>query len=246
MIRLLVTRPTEQAAALANALTDAGFEPVCVPTVAIEPAADRALESALARLDDYDWLIVTSANAVPPLHGRVPPHGRTRVAAVGPATAEALHRSGIRVDHLPDEFLSVAIADGLGEISGRRVLLARADAATPQLRDALLQRGADVHDTIAYRTIEGPAASRQPLLRALDSGLQGIVFSSGSAVRGLLALLAPAEQARARAISALCIGPVTAEQAASGGFDVAMVAADHSGTGLARAIAAHFATEVMA
>ena len=96
------------------------------------------------------------------------------------------------------------------------------------------------------REIEGPPASRQPLLRALDSGLHGIVFSSGSAVRGLLALLAPAEQARARAIPALCIGPVTAEQAASGGFEVALVAADHSGTGLARAIAAHFATEVMA
>jgi len=246
MIRLLVTRPPDQAVALATALADAGFEPVCVPTVAIEPAADRALETALARLDDYDWLIVTSANGVPPLRGRVPPNGRTRVAAVGPATAEALRRAGIRVDHLPREFLSVEIADGLGEISGRRVLLARADAATPQLRDALVQRGADVHDTIAYRTIEGPPTSRQPLRRALESGLHGIVFSSGSAVRGLLALLAPAEQAQARAIPALCIGPVTAEQAAAGGFEVALVAADHSGTGLARAIAAHFATEAMA
>jgi len=50
MIRLLVTRPPDQAVALATALADAGFEPVCVPTVAIEPAADRALETALARL----------------------------------------------------------------------------------------------------------------------------------------------------------------------------------------------------
>ncbi len=246
MRRLLVTRPPARAMALATALRDAGFEPVRVPTVAIEPPADRSLEAALEHLDDFDWLIVTSANGVPPLAGRVPANTRIHVAAVGPATADALRQAGIRVDHIPDDYLTVAIADGLGNIDGRRILLARADAATPQLRDSLVQRGAEVSEAIAYRTLEGPPSSREPLRRALETGLDGIVFSSGSTVRGLLALLEPAKQERARSIPALCIGPVTAAQAAASGFGAAVVATDHTGIGLTRAIADHFATEAIA
>lgn len=246
MKRLLVTRPRGQVEALAKALRDAGFEPVCVPTVAVESAADRSLEAALEHLDDFDWLIVTSANGVPPLVPRVPADTRTHIAAVGPATAEALRQAGIRVDHVPDDYLTVAIANGLGDVRGRNVLLARADAATPQLRDALIQRGAEVTEAVAYRTVEGPPTSREPLRRALETGLDGIVFSSGSTVRGLLALLDAEEQEQARRIPALCIGPVTAEQAEASGFEVAVVAADHSGIGLTQAIADHFATEAMA
>jgi uroporphyrinogen III methyltransferase/synthase len=241
MTRLLVTRPSRQAEPLARALRDDGLETTCVPTVAIAAATDGSLDAALARTADFDWLVVTSANGVTPLIGRIP--ASVRVAAVGPATAAALASAGIRVDHVPNDYLSAAVAAGMGDLHGRRVLLARADAATPQLHEALVGAGALVSEAVAYRTIEGPPESRDPLRRALHDRLDGIVFSSASAVRGLLALLDDGERARAKRIPALCIGPVTAAQARADGFMVDVVAGEHTGIGLSRAIAAHFATE---
>lgn len=238
MKRLLVTRPAAQAAPLASALRATGFEPVCVPTVAIARPRDSSLENALRRIGDFDWLVVTSANGVPPLRGRVPPG--IRVAAVGPATAAALQGAGIAVHHVPDDYLSVAVAGGMGDLDGSRVLLARSEASTPQLHDALVERRANVSEAIAYRTLEGPAASREPLHTALAAGIDGIVFTSGSAVRGLLALLSAEGQRRVREVPALCIGPVTAVEASASGFGVPVVARRHTSIGLARAIADHF------
>ena len=238
MTRLLVTRPRPEAASLGERLRRSGFETICVPTISIEPADDGSLARALGRAERFDWLIVTSANAVPPLASRVPPG--VRVAAVGTTTAAALLDAGMRVDHVPTQYRSAAIAAGLGDLQGRRVLLARADTATPELRRTLRDAGARVTEAIAYRTVEGPPASRGPLQEALATNLDAIVFSSASAVRGLLALLDAGERAEALRIPALCIGPVTAGQAKQVGFSVPVVAEEHTGIGLVRAVAAHF------
>jgi uroporphyrinogen III methyltransferase/synthase len=203
----------------------------------------------LDRLDGAAWLILTSANGADALadrlratHGRLPP--TTRVAAVGPATADALRAAGIEVDHVPAAYLTVAIADGLGDVRGRRLVLARADAATPDLRRALLARGAIVEEVVAYRTVEGPDASRELLPSALAAEPDGVTFTSSSTVRGLLRLAASdAVVARVRRLPAFCIGPVTAGTARSAGFAVAAVAVEHTAAGLADAAATHFARE---
>lgn len=244
MTRLLITRPAAGAGALAELLEAAGFETVAVPTIAIAPPNEGSLERALARIGQADWLIVTSANAVPALAGRVP--ASVRVAAVGPTTERALLDAGIRVDRVPADYRSAALPAALGEIGDCHVLLAHADAAAPELRAALIERGARVTEGIAYRTIEGPPSSRQPLLDALNGHLDGIVFSSGSAVRGLLALLDATERERARALPALCIGPVTAAEATAHGFETALVADEHTAAGLAEAIVGRLRTEAIA
>lgn len=244
--RILVTRPAQGADDLAALLAERGLEPVAVPTVAIDiestaPAVDRML----ATLDGADWLILTSANGARAVAARLA-NGvlspGVRVAAVGPATATALSEAGIGVDHVPDEYLTVAIAEGLGPLSGRRVVLARTDAATPGLREALLARGADVEEVVAYRTIEGPATSRDRLRASLADGLAGIAFTSGSTVRGLVRLASPVDRGRVRALPALCIGPVTAGAARGEGFHVPVVADDHTAVGLADAIADHYSS----
>lgn len=243
--RILVTRPAEQAPELSARLVERRLKPVAVPTVAIDTDSTAAeLDTMLSSLDGADWLVVTSANGATALAGRLAAAERrlpdtVRVAAVGPATAAALADRGIVVDHVPDEYLTVAIADGMGPVTGRRVLLARADAATPELREALVVRGARVEEVVAYRTIEGPAESRDALHVALHQDLSGIAFTSSSTVRGLLRLASPTDRPRARAIPAFCIGPVTAATARSFGFDVEAVAGDHTATGLAHAIAGH-------
>jgi len=247
--RILVTRPAAQAHELAGLLRARGLTPVVVPTVAIDSASTTAeLDAMLESLAGASWLVLTSANGAQALAARLAANGHPlpdglRVAAVGSATAYTLRAAAIRVDHVPDEYVTVAIADGLGDVRRQRVVLARADAATPDLRDALVERGAMVEEVVAYRTVEGSAPSGDPLHAALHDDLAGIAFTSGSTVRGLMRLASPMDRARARCIPAFCIGPVTAEVARQSGFDIATVAADHTALGLADAIADYFARE---
>lgn len=243
---ILVTRPAAQAAELVARLGERGLGALAVPTVAIDlESAAADLDRMLASLGGADWLILTSANGAEALVDRMTvtraaiPAG-TRVAAVGPATAEALSRAGITVDHVPDEYLTVEIASGLGDVRGSRVVLARADAATPELRHALLERGAHVEEVVAYRTLEGPAPSRDPLRAALHGELHGVTFTSSSTVRGLLRLASALDRGRARSLPAFCIGPVTAATARRAGFHVAATAAEHTAGGLATSVADHF------
>lgn len=246
---LLVTRPRDQAAELHRLLRHRGMATIGVPTVEIDRRdAAVALDRMLDRLDGVDWLVLTSANGADALadrlrvtRRRLPPS--LRVAAVGPSTAEALRNAGVRVDHVPAAYLTVAIADGLGEVRGRRVVLARADAATPALRDALTGRGAFVEEVVAYRTVEAPDRSRDLLRAALRGRLDGVTFTSSSTVRGLLRLASSDEDAGLRATPAFCIGPVTAKTAEQARFTVAAVAAEHTAAGLADTIADHFARE---
>lgn len=247
--RILVTRPADQAAALCDRLREHGFDPLAVPTVEIDrTSAAAAVDDMLADLDGADWLVVTSANGAVAVTKRLADGDRalprsTRIAAVGPATAGVLRDAGVAVDHVPDRYLTVAIADGLGDVNGRRVVLAGADTATPDLRDALVRMGADVREVVAYRTIEGPPRSRDVLRAALQQDLAGISFTSGSTVRGLVRLASATDRQRARAIPAFCIGPVTATAASGAGFEVEVVADEHTTSGLADAIGHHLSPE---
>jgi uroporphyrinogen-III synthase len=244
--RVLVTRPDGQADALIERLAARGIEGVSVPTVAIRRAATAELVAALGALPGADWLVVTSVNGadalVRSLRHRSLPTG-LRLAAVGPATAAALERGGLHVDHVPAEYRTAEIAGGLGEVGGRRVILFRADNATADLREALLERGARVEEHAAYRVTEAPARSRDRLRAALRSPLDGVAFTSGSTVRGLMRLTPAVDRPRARVLTAFCIGPVTADVARRHGFAVAAVASEHTSDGLAAAISDHFGPE---
>jgi uroporphyrinogen-III synthase len=247
---LLVTRPAGQAAELVALLAERGIGAISVPTVEIAPAPPGgALDDAIRSLDGAVWLVITSVNGASALLERLAalacslPVG-VQVAAVGSATAAALEAGGVRVDHVPSRYRTVAIAEGLGDVAGKRVVLARADAATRDLRDALLERGALVEEVVAYCTVEGPAASRDIVRAALAQPLDGVTFTSGSTVRGLHALLSPPEALRATALPAYCIGPVTAEVARRSGFAVPVVSAQHTVAALAEAIHRHLSKEI--
>ena len=249
MTRLLVTRPAGQAQELVSLLSGFGIEGISVPTVSIAEVPGRDLDHVLESLPNAAWLVITSANGARAVIRRCAARDislpRTmRVAAVGPETAAVLTRGGIRVDHIPDQFLTAAIAAGLGDVNGRRVILARSDVATPDLAEILRGRGADVEEIVAYRTLEGPAESRKALHGALSEGLDGITFTSGSTVRGLLALASYEDACAARALPAYCIGPVTAAVARRAGFVVPVLAPHHTAAALAGAIHDYLAMEV--
>jgi uroporphyrinogen-III synthase len=123
------------------------------------------------------------------------------------------------------------------------VLLVRGDLADAELADALRARGAEVDDLVAYRTREAPEASRALLRRALADGpIDAVVFTSGSTVRGLVALARVAGFDVA-SIPSVCIGPETAQAADDAGFAVMAVSSTPDAAALAsataRALAAH-------
>jgi uroporphyrinogen-III synthase len=121
-MRVIVTRPRAQAGPLADALREAGFEPVICPLVELEPIDDGPIDVA-----GYDWVVVTSANGAEQLARR---HAGClpRVAAIGAATAAALASLGIEADFVPTEPSQEALAVELPRPVGRVLFVAAEEA----------------------------------------------------------------------------------------------------------------------
>ncbi|GAC1665097.1 MAG: hypothetical protein NVS9B8_05960 [Candidatus Limnocylindrales bacterium] len=240
--RVLVTRAVAQADRLTSALRDAGLDPVLVPSIAVEIAAGQAdLERAAGRLETYRWVVMTSANGAAAILGsatrRPPDPGDPSWAAIGPASAAALEEEGVAVRFSPSRATASTMAAELPIDPGDRVLVVRGDLADGELAAALRVRGAEVDDVIAYRTHEAPESSRGLLRHALQHAVpDAVVFTSGSTVRGLLAL-ARADALHVTTIPAVCIGPETAREATRAGFRVVATSPRRDVTTLARTTA---------
>ena len=218
-----------------------------MPLVAMVPPADpAALRRAAAALDQYDWIVLTSANAVEALAGaREGPPGplpaSLRVATVGPATTRAVReRLGAEVALEPrHEYQAEGLLEAFRgvEVEGRRVLLPVSDRARDVLATGLRARGATVDVVNAYRTIT-PPGSAAALLRAVSARTDLVTLASPSAVEGLTAALGRA----AMGLPAGVIGPVTERAARAAGLAVEVVAAPSTTAGLVDAIRRHFAT----
>lgn len=215
MTAILVTRPDGQADPLVGALEVAGYRVHAVPTVATQSLAFDAPE-----LSRYDWVVVTSAAGVAALdHLSAGP----RWAAVGHSTARALRARGIEPALVPGEANGLALANSLPDVQGKCILLVRASAAALDLPERLRERGAAVDELTVYLTVEGPTSAIGPLRSALaDPELAAIVFASGSAVRGYLAL------GGTTSLPAITIGPRTTTVAHDAGFRVIAEAARQS------------------
>jgi hydroxymethylbilane synthase len=246
--RVLVTRAAEQADELVSALRDAGLDPVPVPTIAVEFEPPRGdLDAAAGLLHTYAWVVVTSANgarAILKAAERIVTELRAPSwAAIGPATRSVLEHDGIEVALRPSHSSGIAMAIELPVVAGDRVLVVRGDLADEELAVALRARGAEVDDVVAYRTREAPVSSRPLLRRAMTDGpIDAVTFTSGSTVRGLVAL-ASAESVDVTSIPSVCIGPETAADARRAGFPVLAVSVTPEAAGLARTTAAALAAQ---
>ncbi|HMO60071.1 MAG TPA: uroporphyrinogen-III synthase [Roseiflexaceae bacterium] len=242
--RVIVTRAAERAGTLIDALRRHGATPFVCPMIASQPLADpAALDAALARLADYDWLIVTSAAAVDALTSRRSDlHQRRprRIGAVGPATAAALAHAGLAADLIPADYRAAGLLADIGSIAGQRVLLPQADIAQPELAAGLRAAGALVDVVVAYHTVPGDGVDLA--LELLRSGVDAMIFTSPSTIRSLWQGLAARgiddpmiRQLFASTVIA-CIGPTTA--AAAPRADV--VAEPHTVSGLIAALIRYF------
>ncbi len=244
--RVLVTRAAHQAGKLSEGLRALGAEPVEVPVLEIRPPESFApLESALRNLSQYDWLIVTSANAANVLGIRASLEGfgltrqpNLKVAAVGAATAIAVEKIGLDVDLTPVSYVAESlVAELTPQIAGKHVLLARAEIARDVIPDALRAAGATVDVVEAYRNAM-PKAAPELLRKALETGIDAATFTSSSSVTHL------AEAARAAGLAfplpgvcAISIGPITSQTLHEHGWEPAIEADPHDISGLIAATA---------
>ena len=227
--RVVITRDALQAPALALALVDRGLAPIMIPAISIEPGDEDAVREALGGLATFDWVVLSSANAVRALMAaglrggdRAAGAPYPRWATVGAGTSWALAQAGIAADHQPGRSSAEDLANTLPVGPGARVLLPQSDIADHNLRDRLEARGAHVVAVTAYRTVEAPPSSEELLAAALGHDLAAVTVTSGSTARGLLALAARIGQTkRVQALPAICIGPETALEARRIGYSVA-------------------------
>ena len=240
-IRVVVTRASDQASSLTQALAECGADVIEVPTIAIVEPTDggAALQTALGDLARLDWVVVTSANGAARVASSLPERGAlstngVQVAAIGPGTASALADHGIVADLVPERFVAEALLDAFPRPTegGGVVLVAQAAGARSILADGLARAGWEVEVVEAYRTVHPPVA---PHRAELACGADVVTFTSASAVEGFMAAIGQ----RVITGAVVCIGPITAEAARSAGLEVAVVADPHTISGLVDAVVAH-------
>jgi uroporphyrinogen III methyltransferase / synthase len=237
--RVVVTRARAQASGLAAALLELGADVVEAPTIRIEPRPREGdLARTVERIDRYDVICLTSPNGADLLLDALAAAGRdaralagATIAAIGPGTARALERRGVRPDVVPERSVAESLLESLAdlELSGKRVLVARAAEARDVLPDGLRERGAEVdvvalYDTVGERVGDATLAE----IAAADY----VTFTSSSTVTRFLEATGGVPNG-ARVVS---IGPVTSATAREHGLEVHVEAERHDIDGLVEAL----------
>lgn len=247
MKRILITRPRSQANTFAQALRKAGFEPIFFPVIDIHPIAQNsALDGALGNLASYSWVIFTSVNGVEVVHSHLEKlylkhlPEVTRVAAIGPKTAQALRKHKIKTDFIPNEYRLEAILSGLGDLKGRHVLLPRAEIARQALPEAIAQADGIAHEIAVYQTL--PCQPDPTGLAAISAGVDLVTFTSPSTVHNFMTIIRQAGMNPYNLPGKpeiACIGPVTSEAATQNGLVVHLIAEEYTTEGLVKVIEKH-------
>jgi uroporphyrinogen-III synthase len=218
--RVVVTRAAEQNELLVKALRDAEAVPLLLPMVAfVAPDDVTALDAAMRGAAEFDWMLLTSQNALRALQERSEvlrlrlddAFRGVRIAAVGPATAEAAKVAGLAVDYVAVKHRGVELAEELGEsVRGKQVFLPRSDRANPELVKKLAELGAQVKDVVAYKTVRPDEQGAGDAEKIVRDGADAVLFFSPSAVHHLRELVGErsfVEFSRRAVFTA--IGPVT-------------------------------------
>jgi uroporphyrinogen-III synthase len=234
--RIVLTRPVARAGDFESRIRALGGDPVLAPAIAIEPPETWTVaDAALRRVETFDWIAFTSANAVHAIVQRADAIGVSRatlrdrrLAAVGPATAAAVRAALRDPDVVPTTHTAEALAHEFPDAENARVLFARGELASDALPTRLRERGAFVDEVTVYRTVPGGGVAA--IVAGIRAGtIDALLFASASAVRFVAEAVAAQHPdtltsgPAGRAVI-VCIGPVTADAARAAGFDPVVVA----------------------
>ena len=253
--RIVVTRARSQAGELSAMLEDLGAQVLEFPTIDIRPPEDfTLLDKAIRELDSFDWLVFTSVNGVDAFLERLSHHGldvravpRTgRIAAIGPATAERILATGLRVDVVPGEYRAEALLEEISadSLAGKRVLIPRAKVAREVLPEQLREAGAEVLVPPAYESAPRDEG-REELADSLEEGeIDCVTFTASSTVENFVRAFGSEEAGRLlEKVRVVCIGPITADTARGYGLEVDAAAEEYTMPGLVEAVVDLFAAE---
>jgi uroporphyrinogen-III synthase len=248
-LRVLVGRARHQASALSTGLQGLGAEVIEIPFIDIRrPRSYAKFDAALQRVAEYDWLILTSVNGVDALAARMKDLGiragslkHLQIAAIGPATRDAMEALGAKVAVVPERYVAESVVDSLrARVKGKRILLARAKVARDVIPRELRKMGARVNVVGAYETVL-PVASKkklQMLMTNVERRPHVVCFTSPSTVRNFVSLLGGRgrpphiDLQGARFAS---IGPITSTTLRELGLPVHIEAEEYTIPGLIRA-----------
>jgi uroporphyrinogen III methyltransferase/synthase len=250
--RIVITRAAAQSEELARELRERSAIPTVLPLVSFaEPKDFAPLDEALGQIDQFDWLILTSAQVVRAMMQRsvdlerrpVLTGGKLRIACVGPVTAEAARQAGLPVELVAKTHNGVALANELGgRLQGLKVLLPRSDRANPDLPAALKRYGAHACEVVAYRTLQPTEVDRQRLSRIAEGEADAVLFFSPSAVQHFVELFGAEKlSALQDRLAIIAVGSVTANALQEAGVLHALVAADTTAASVVETLEEHFA-----
>jgi uroporphyrinogen III methyltransferase/synthase len=247
---IVITRARDQTGALRDALEELGAQTIAIPTIEIrDPASWEPLDQAIGRLEEFHYLLVTSANGARNFLHRLDVCGRDVrdlkgliIGAIGPATAAEFAKTGVKVDFIPNEYRAEGLLEVLSgrDIKGKHFLIPRARVARDLVPRVLAKRGARVDVVAAYETAL-PEFGPDELNRLLTPVPDLITFTSSSTATHFARLLGDRPIIEALAgVAIASIGPITSATLRKLGVKVTVEARESTVPGLVRAITEHF------
>lgn len=249
--KIVVTRAADQAGEFTGLLNANGATVIECPTIKlVEPESWDALDVSIRQMASYDWLILTSVNAVRFLFNRIEALGldarvlgTCRVCAVGPKTAEAIRSFGIRPDLIPADYKAEGVVAAFADrdIRGQRMLFPRADRAREVIPSELERLGARVDSPVAYRNLLPERLPPEAILALEKRSVDCITFTSSSTVLNLAETLGPDLLADLlKGVKVASIGPVTSKTCRELGLKVDIEPTTSTLAALTDAIVRHF------
>ena len=194
--RVVVTQRSDLARPTVARLREEGAEVLEIPATRWRLPSDlEALDQALHRLDDRDWVLFSHPFAVDHFlqrlvqsRGDLRALGRARLGAYGPATGAALRAWHLRPDAVSADHKTPLILDAVmrgGDVGGKRFLVVRGEVATERVPEVLTERGAVVEVVAAFGVEAEADGSGGEADRLRGEGADWIVFASGLAIEHL-------------------------------------------------------------
>ncbi len=252
---VVITRPERQADDLAQLLAKEGANPISFPTIRIVGPTDwRKLDTALKKIDKYDWIIFTSANGVQFFFNRLLEKGKDirdlkgiKICCIGPATAKQIEIKGIKVDLVPDEFVAEGILNSFAtmKLRGKKILIPRAAKARNILPQGLKKKGAFVDVVNAYRTLNSGRKKEEFEELFMENKVDVITFTSSSTVTNFVKIMG-ADYSLPPHVQVACIGPVTAATARKAGFNIDIQQDEYTMEGLVQSLIDRFKNKSLA
>ncbi len=246
---IMITRASDQAPEFTRLLEETGANVISLPTIQIVPPKSwTELDRAIRDVARYDWILFTSVNGVAmffsrlkALQGDIRDLKGLRIGAIGPKTSSRLEAFGLKVDAFPEEYRAEALANVIGKVKGRRVLLARAEKARDILPKTLAARGAQVTVATVYRTLTPRRLAADVRKNLLSGEVDVVTFTSSSTVDGFMQHFSAREIRRIfEHTRAAAIGPITAATLRDHGVRAAIRAKRYTTEALAKAIVQYF------